>query len=372
LLYAYGAGVPKDDKIAVKWWKLSAEQGDSRAQFNLGQMYRDGRGVTKDHKTAMKWYLLAVEDDGNYANLWHSGLIGGASLGINQQKAGSSSSSAKNATNANMESLSSQDNQQGISEKLQAPDLAAAQKSVEVTIKETQKTGKEYCLYIVIRNHKQHYVRLHVLSSQVLKDADGAKASYNLANRMNPALDGNIDIPKGEVASGWSCWTMPSTDFQPDTFILKEGPSQENPFAGSHRYATIKLKDAGSSTSSTQKSHQRKGQVVPQDEQSNSFSKFEKIIKRKSMQCYSDTLNWNFSTDGVNLYWNNILQPGNSVDSVEKKPGENTFILKTLVSETYINFKRVVAINRIIGLGVKLSEEWGVPANDTKMRCLKR
>jgi hypothetical protein len=102
-------------------------------------------------------------------------------------------------------------------------------------------------------------------------------------------------------------------------------------------------------------------------EQSNSFSKFEKITKRISMQCYSESLDWNFSTDGVNLYWNNILQPANRADSVEKKPGENTFISRTPVSETYINFKRVVAIIKTTGLLLKLG-----PSTETEMRCLKR
>ena len=152
--------------------------------------------------------------------------------------------------------------------------VSAAQKSVEVTIKETQKRDKEYCLYIVIRNHKLQIVQLNVFGSQVLKDADGAEASFNLANMMNPALDPNINIPKGEVASGWSCWTMPSTDFQPDTFILK-------PFASSSRYATIKLKDAGSSTSSTQKPTNAKTETSnSQNDQQGIFEKLDEILKR--------------------------------------------------------------------------------------------
>lgn len=151
--------------------------------------------------------------------------------------------------------------------------VSAAQKSVEVTIKETQKRDKEYCLYIVIRNHKLQEVQLNVFGSQVLKDADGAKASFNLANMMNPALDGNINIPKGEVASGWSCWTMPSTDFQPDTFILK-------PFMGS-RYAKIKLNASGSSASSTQKPTNAKTETSnSQNDQQGISEKLDEILKR--------------------------------------------------------------------------------------------
>ena len=54
-------GVPQDDKTAVKWWTLAAEQGDADAQNNLGFMYNNGRGVPQDDKTAVKWYTLAAE-----------------------------------------------------------------------------------------------------------------------------------------------------------------------------------------------------------------------------------------------------------------------------------------------------------------------
>ena len=38
-----------------------AEQGDANAQFFLGWMYYKGLGVPKDDKTAVKWYKLAAE-----------------------------------------------------------------------------------------------------------------------------------------------------------------------------------------------------------------------------------------------------------------------------------------------------------------------
>ena len=50
-----------DDKEAVKFHRLYAEQGDAEAQFNLGQMYREGLGVEQDYKEAVKWYRLAAE-----------------------------------------------------------------------------------------------------------------------------------------------------------------------------------------------------------------------------------------------------------------------------------------------------------------------
>jgi hypothetical protein len=59
--YMNGLGVPKDDKNAVKWFKLAAKQGNADAQFNLGWMYEKGQGVLQNNKTALKWYRLAAK-----------------------------------------------------------------------------------------------------------------------------------------------------------------------------------------------------------------------------------------------------------------------------------------------------------------------
>ena len=50
-----------DDKEAVKFHRLYAEQGDAEAQFNLGQMYREGLEVAQNYKEAVKWYRLSAE-----------------------------------------------------------------------------------------------------------------------------------------------------------------------------------------------------------------------------------------------------------------------------------------------------------------------
>ena len=60
-MYYKGKGVTQDYKEAVKWYRLSAEQGYAIAQFNLGLMYYEGQGVPQDHKEAFKWYRLAAE-----------------------------------------------------------------------------------------------------------------------------------------------------------------------------------------------------------------------------------------------------------------------------------------------------------------------
>lgn len=61
LLKAKNQGVEKDFKEAVKWYRKAAEQGDDDAQYNLGVMYENGQGVEKDDKKAVKWYRKAAE-----------------------------------------------------------------------------------------------------------------------------------------------------------------------------------------------------------------------------------------------------------------------------------------------------------------------
>jgi hypothetical protein len=60
-MYDEGQGVAQDYKEAVKWYRLSAEQGDALAQFNLGLMYYEGQGVPQDNKEAVKWWRLSAE-----------------------------------------------------------------------------------------------------------------------------------------------------------------------------------------------------------------------------------------------------------------------------------------------------------------------
>ena len=52
-MYEKGRGFPEDDKEAVKWYKLAAEQRNASAQYNLGLMYAEGEGVPQDYKTAV-------------------------------------------------------------------------------------------------------------------------------------------------------------------------------------------------------------------------------------------------------------------------------------------------------------------------------
>ena len=85
LMYYKGQGVPRDDKTAMKWYRLAAEQGLADAQYNLGTMYRKGQGVPQDDKTAVKWWRLAAEQGFTDAQT-SLGLMYAAGEGVIQDK----------------------------------------------------------------------------------------------------------------------------------------------------------------------------------------------------------------------------------------------------------------------------------------------
>jgi TPR repeat protein len=60
-MYGNGIGVPQDCAEAAKWYLLSADQGYSDAQFNLGFMYDSGTVVPQDFAEAVRWYRLAAD-----------------------------------------------------------------------------------------------------------------------------------------------------------------------------------------------------------------------------------------------------------------------------------------------------------------------
>jgi TPR repeat protein len=64
-MYANGKGVKQDDAEAVRWYRKAAEQGNAKAQFNLGVMYDLGKGVKQDDAEAVKWYRKAAFSGGS-------------------------------------------------------------------------------------------------------------------------------------------------------------------------------------------------------------------------------------------------------------------------------------------------------------------
>jgi hypothetical protein len=61
-------GVSHDDTQAVFWYRKAAEQGEPRAQARLGIMYSDGRGgLPQDHDQAVFWFRKAAEQEDEVA-----------------------------------------------------------------------------------------------------------------------------------------------------------------------------------------------------------------------------------------------------------------------------------------------------------------
>ena len=58
--------MPSSKNIDIAAERLAAEQGDARAQFNLGICYLNSINVTKDYAEAVKW-LRKAADQGHAA-----------------------------------------------------------------------------------------------------------------------------------------------------------------------------------------------------------------------------------------------------------------------------------------------------------------
>jgi TPR repeat protein len=52
-----------DYATALREWRPLAEQGDARAQFQLGLLHENGDGVQKDHAKARQWYEKAAAQE---------------------------------------------------------------------------------------------------------------------------------------------------------------------------------------------------------------------------------------------------------------------------------------------------------------------
>jgi uncharacterized protein len=63
-MYGEGLGVPQDYTAAMSWFRKAAEQGEAKAQFNVGIMYAHGQGVPRDDVQAHKWLDLVSSHSG--------------------------------------------------------------------------------------------------------------------------------------------------------------------------------------------------------------------------------------------------------------------------------------------------------------------
>lgn len=69
-MIAHGWGVPQDDATAVGWYRKAADQGLPIAQHYLGMAYAYGDGVAVDDAEAVRWYRRAADQGFSSAQFW--------------------------------------------------------------------------------------------------------------------------------------------------------------------------------------------------------------------------------------------------------------------------------------------------------------
>jgi uncharacterized protein len=53
----------QDYRESATWYLLAANQGDAKAQQDLGQYYLQGKGVPRDYLEAYKWFAMAAANE---------------------------------------------------------------------------------------------------------------------------------------------------------------------------------------------------------------------------------------------------------------------------------------------------------------------
>jgi len=82
-MYIEGRGVSQDNAEAAKWFGKAAEQGNAKAQCNLGMMFFQGKGVSQDDDEAIKWLSMAAGNVEPFA-LNHLGKMHANGEGVEQ------------------------------------------------------------------------------------------------------------------------------------------------------------------------------------------------------------------------------------------------------------------------------------------------
>jgi Sel1 repeat len=68
-MYSHGQGVPQDYAEAVRWYRKAADQGDPEGQDGLAFMYSQGEGVPQDLAESLRWCRKAAnQGDANAQN----------------------------------------------------------------------------------------------------------------------------------------------------------------------------------------------------------------------------------------------------------------------------------------------------------------
>ena len=80
-LYQTGQGVRQDYREAFKWFRIASEQGLPQAQGKIGYMYSQGMGIKKSFKAAFKWFKLAAEAGDSYSQ-YSIGVMYSEGIGV--------------------------------------------------------------------------------------------------------------------------------------------------------------------------------------------------------------------------------------------------------------------------------------------------
>jgi TPR repeat protein len=86
LLYEQGLGVAQHLRTAMALYRAAAQQGDADAQYNLGLMYAEGKSVFKNRKRAAEWWQKAADQQHPKA-LFNLGVLYFYGNGVKRDKA---------------------------------------------------------------------------------------------------------------------------------------------------------------------------------------------------------------------------------------------------------------------------------------------
>jgi TPR repeat protein len=77
-LYMDGTGVEKDERMAARWFNLSAEKGHHASQAMLGRLLFNGQGIGLQKARGLMWLTLARESADPVKDQWITELYDNA------------------------------------------------------------------------------------------------------------------------------------------------------------------------------------------------------------------------------------------------------------------------------------------------------
>ena len=69
LVAAFVILIPETENNEIVELRRTAEQGDARAQFNLGYMYYKGKKVSQDYTEALEWFRLRCRTEFRWCSI---------------------------------------------------------------------------------------------------------------------------------------------------------------------------------------------------------------------------------------------------------------------------------------------------------------